>query len=118
MIINKTVTLRNGVSITMHLTEEWDKISFSLCGNELDGEFLFDDIYENQKSFLLKRIYSPNKFKRLGLGEEALIFFKSETNNAIIWARENNGIVLDDGSHLTGNASNFVKKMQRIGLIA
>jgi hypothetical protein len=118
MTIDKTIILKNGVQITMHLTEEWDRISFSQNGNTLDGEFLFDDVYENQQSFLLKRLYSPNNFKRMGLGEEVLRFFKSETSNAIIWTRENDGVTRDDGSHLTENAPCFVKKMQRKGLIA
>lgn len=118
MTIDKTIILKNGVGITMHLTEEWDRISFSQNGNELDGEFLFDDTDGNQQSFLLKRLYSPNNFKRLGLGEEVLKFFKSETSNPIIWTRENDGIVRDDGSHLTDNAPSFVKKMQRKKLIA
>jgi hypothetical protein len=118
MTIDKTIILKKSVSITMHLTEEWDRISFSQNGNELDGEFLFDDVDENQQSFLLKRLYNPNKFKRLGLGEEVLKFFKSETNDAIIWTRENDGVVRDDGSHLTENAPCFIRKMQKKGLIA
>lgn len=118
MTIDKTITLKNGVQITMHLTEEWDRISFSQNGNTLDGEFLFDDVYENQQSFLLKRLYSPINFKRLGLGEEVLRFFKSETSNAIIWTRENDGVTRDDGSHLTEKAPTFIRKMQKLGLIA
>jgi hypothetical protein len=118
MTIDKTIILKKSVSITMHLTEEWDRISFSQNGNELDGEFLFDDVDENQQSFLLKRLYSPNNLKRLGLGEEVLKFFKSETNDAIIWTRENDGVVRDDGSHLTENAPCFIRKMQKKGLIA
>ena len=118
MTIDKTITLKNGVQITMHLTEEWDRISFSQNGKELDGEFLFDDVYENQQSFLLKRLYSPNSFKRLGLGEEVLKFFKSETGNAIIWTRENDRETRDDGSHLTEKAPTFIRKMQKLGLIA
>lgn len=118
MTIDKTIILKNGISITMHLTEEWDRISFSQNGNELDGEFLFEDVDENQQSFLLKRLYSPNSFKRLGLGEEILKFFKSETGNATIWTRENDGEVRSDGSHLTGNAPTFIRKMQKLGLIA
>ena len=102
----------------MHLAEEWDRISFSKNGKELDGEFLFDDVYENQQSFLLKRLYSPNSFKRLGLGEEVLKFFKSETGNAIIWTRENDSETRDDGSHLTEKAPRFIRKMQKLGLIA
>lgn len=118
MTIDKTLTLKNGEQITMHLTEEWDRISFSQNGKELDGEFLFDDVYGNQQSFLLKRLYSPNSFKRLGLGEEVLKFFKSENGNAIIWTRKNDGVVRDDGSHLTEKAPTFIRKMQKLGLIA
>ena len=118
MTIDKKITLKNGVQITMHLTEEWDRISFSQNGKELDGEFLFDDVYENQQSFLLKKLYSPNSFIRLGLGEEVLKFFKAETGNAIIWTRENDGETRDDGSHLTDKAPTFIRKMQKLGLIA
>jgi hypothetical protein len=117
MTIDKTITLRNGVSISMHLTEEWDRISFSQNGQKLDGEFLFDDTHGNQSSFLLKRLCSPNAFMRLGLGEEVLEFFKSETNKALIWTRENDGITRDDGSHLTDNAPSFIGKMKKLGLI-
>jgi hypothetical protein len=116
MKINKTIILKNGSSVTMHLSEEWDKISFSQNGGKLKGEFLFEDKNENQSSFLLKRFYSPKKFIRLGLGEAVLRFFKSQTE-ATIWARESDGVTRNDCSHLTGEAPAFVEKMQSLELI-
>lgn len=116
--MQKKITLEQGQTITLNLTEEWDIVTFYENGQKLDGEFCFHDQNEDGTSFLLKRMYSPNKYKRKGLGEEALKFFKEETGDAIIWTREIGDSDRNDGSHLTGNAPSFVMKMQKKGLIA
>lgn len=60
-------------------------------------------------------MYSP--IPQSGLGRAALEFFIDMTG-ASIYCRPNDGIVRDDGSHLTEVAPGFVHKMQQEGLIA
>ncbi len=115
MAIVKNVTLQNGRTITMELTEDWDEITFSENGNELEGEFKFKKDNDDLRRFQLTRMYSP--IPRSGLGEHAIRFFLAETNNPSIWTHPDDGIPLGDQSHLTEKAPPFVKKMQKLGLI-
>jgi len=55
--------------------------------------------------------------KNVGLGRAALEFFIDATNSTI-FCRSNDGIVRDDGSHLTEDATGFVDKMKEEGLIS
>jgi hypothetical protein len=116
--MQKKVTLKQGQIITLHLSDECDTITFYEDDEKLDGEFCFVDFNEDGSSFLLKRMYSPEKYLRQGLGEAVLIFFKKATGNATIWTREIDGIVRTDGSYLTDIGPYFVRKMQVLKLIA
>lgn len=111
--MKKTITLNNGQVITMKLTDDWSEIKFWENGRQLSGEFEFIED-EDEVRFLLCRMYTP--INRQGLGEEALKFF-IEVTGGVIWTRTHDGIVRDDGSHLTGQAPSFVGKMQDLGLI-
>ena len=117
MYISKIITLNNGQVVELRLSEDWEEITFYQNNVKIkDCEFEFYDLYEDQTVYLLKRMYSPSHIKRQGLGEEVLRFFKDETD-AIIVTRKFDGIVQSDGSHLTENAPNFVKKMKNLKLI-
>lgn len=100
-------------NIQMNLDEDdRNKISFSQNGKEIDGEFEFiQDEFINDK-FLLKRMYSPTEFKRMGLGELALQFFKEYNSDPKIYVRANDGQTRNDGSHLTGDAPVFCENMK------
>ena len=47
----------------------------------------------------------------MGLGRVALQFIKDAILNFPIWVSPNDGNIREDGSHLTGDALGFVKKM-------
>lgn len=95
--------------------DEWDyTIKFKENGKAIGDEFRFIDVFENEEKYLLARMFSP--IPKVGLGREVLKFF-IEITGATIYTRQNDGIVRDDGSNLTGMAPIFVSKMQKEGLI-
>ena len=57
-----------------------------------------------------------NRYKNLGLGSATLKFFKDATFNSELWASPNDGVIREDGSHLTVDAPGFVRKMIAEGL--
>ena len=118
-MIKSTITLKSGKTLTVALSEDWNRVEFYDNYKKLDGEFEFKDesLTEEMSDFLVKRMYAPEQYKRQGVGCEVLKFFRSETNCQSLYARPNDGIPRDDQSHLTGNAPNFVAKMLKLGLI-
>lgn len=106
--------IQDGRIITLKYDDIEDTITFSENGESIGDEFSFVDEHENGDRYLLARMYSP--IPQSGLGRAALEFF-IEMTDAIIYARQHDGIVRDDGSHLTGDAPIFVGKMQEAGLI-
>lgn len=103
--------------ITLKLEDDLSEITFyDSNGNKLDGEFEFKDEYDEGVNYLLRRMYAPKNYKKSGLGRAAIEFFKDCTR-ASLYARENDGQVRDDGSHLTENAPAFVAKMIKEGLL-
>ncbi len=111
----KTITLKNNQQIILRLSEEWDEITFyTLNGVKLFGEFEFTKSDFNDERFHLRRMYVP--YKQQGIGEQAIRFFV-EITDGVIWTHANDGIVRDDGSHLTEDAPIFVGKMQNKNLI-
>ncbi len=56
-------------------------------------------------------------YKHKGIGRAALRFFKN-VYKMPIYANEDNGMVSDDGSHLTGDAPNFIRKMRQEGIVS
>lgn len=111
----KKIKLKDGSEIVLKLSDEWDEITFySTNGVKLPGEFRFiEDDYKPDK-YLLARMYAP--CKQQGIGKQVLSFFIEETDGSI-WTRMPDGIVRNDGSHLTEDAIAFVFKMQDKGLI-
>jgi hypothetical protein len=112
--------IQNNRIITLIYDEMDYSISFEENGKSIGDEFRFidEDVDEegfgNEERFLLARMYSP--IKQSGLGRAAIEFFIDMTG-AEIYARPHDGIVRDDGSHLTEDAPAFVSKMQDEGLI-
>ena len=110
----------NGRVFTLIYDELEFAINFKENGEYVGDEFRFidesfdDEGFGNGKRFLLVRMYSP--LTESGLGRAAIEFFIDMTG-ATIYTRPHDGIVRDDGSHLTGDAHNFVHKMQQEGLI-
>lgn len=108
--------ITGGRIITLKLEADFSQITFWENGKQLgrDRDFLFDDSETSNNSYLLARMYVP--IKEAGLGRAALEFFKDYTQ-ADVFARENDGQVRDDGSHLTEDAPGFVAKMIDEGIL-
>lgn len=110
----------SGRIITLIYDEMDYSISFKENGKSIGDEFRFidesmdEDGFGNGERYLLARMYSP--IPQSGLGRAAVEFFIDMTG-ASIYTRPHDGIVRDDGSHLTGDAHNFVYRMQKEGLI-
>lgn len=118
MIDNLLIT-EKGNKIRLHLDDERRVLTFTdNLGKELGGNFEFEDESGNNERYLLKRCFSPENYFDEGVGEAALRYFKSQTQNSIIYVRSNDGIRHDDGSHFVGEMSlNFITKMRNMGLI-
>lgn len=106
--------LDNGRIITIEFDEWSNSMKFKENGEYIGDEFIFIDEWDTGERFLLGRMYSP--VKKSGLGREVIKFFIDITG-ASIYTRPHDGIVRDDGSHLTEEAPGFVRKMQEEGLI-
>ena len=108
--------INTGQIITLKLEEDWSQITF--WGNDIqlgnDMDFVFTEMDDSCENYLLSRMYIP--IKNVGLGRAALEFFADETGSNV-YCRSNDGIVRDDGSHLTEDAHGFVIKMNEEGLI-
>lgn len=103
--------------ITLKLEEDYSQISFFDSAGEqlgLDMDFVFTESETKNDMYLLSRMFVP--IRNSGLGRAALEFFIDKTD-ATIYARSHDGLVRDDGSHLTEDAPAFVTKMQEEGLI-
>lgn len=115
--LERDYQINGSTLITLKLEDDFSEIKFyDSNGIELEGEFLFFDESENGESYLLGRMYAPSSFKKSGLGRAALELF-TEYTGANVYAREHDGQVRDDGSHLTGDAPIFVGQMIEEGLL-
>lgn len=107
--------IKTGEIITLRLNDDLDEISFyDSDGDQLDGSFEFAESETNNYSYLVATMNSP--MPKHGLGRAALEFFIDITG-ASLFARTNDGNVLNDGSNLTENAPEFVGKMINEGLL-
>ena len=104
----------SGEIITLIFNEFDNTITFKQNNIYIGDEFKFKDEDEFENRYLLARMYSP--IIKSGLGRAAIEFFKQMTG-ASIYTRPNDGVVRDDGSHLTEDACSFVCKMQQENLI-
>jgi len=107
--------LKNGDQVTLEISLAYYQISVLNPTNEEDyGQIImeFEDL--DYDRYLILSMNSPAQ--QIGFGTAALEFFKDYTQGQI-YARPNDGIVRNDGSHLTNNAPIFVGKMRALGLI-
>ena len=103
----------DGSLVTLELKDDFSEIIFCDSAGEKFGEFEFKEL--DVHAYKLTRMYT-NTFKGRGLGRVALEFFKEITVSKI-YTSPHDGIVRDDGSHLTECAPGFVSKMIKEGLI-
>lgn len=109
----------DGEEVTMELDDYNYEIEIKDSDNSSVGGINFNETEEGSGEYMITWMYmdlNDKKYKGLGLGEEAVRFFK-EYVGGVITARDNDGMRQDDGSHLTQDAPGFVDKMRRIGLI-
>lgn len=107
--------IHDGRIITLVYDDFDDSIGFFENESDLGDRFEFIDELDTEEKYLLSRMYCP--IKDSGLGRAAIEFFKDIKGDVEIYTRQNDGIVRDDGSHLTGDAYGFVLKMQEEGLV-
>lgn len=102
--------------VRLEMKEDWTEIKFiDIISKKQFGEFEFKELEDG--SYKLMRMYTePNQ--NGGIGRAALEMFKDNTLGIDIVASPNNGQVLDDGSHPTGDAIFFVNKMIKEGIIS
>lgn len=93
-----------------HENTEIGRINFSFRNEDFPGRSSYYHI--TWMYFDLK----DGSYLHKGIGREALIFFK-KIYGLPITASNDDGFRKDDGSHLTGDAPAFVKKMRDEGII-
>lgn len=99
-----------------HISEaQWSDEEEDYIEGELIGSF---DFVEAGDGFLISglNISSNPKYRRKGIGREALKFHK-EYFARKIFAQQPDGQTYDDGRHLTGDGPSFVAKMQEEGIV-
>jgi hypothetical protein len=109
--------IHTGELITLKLEEDLSEVTFWDAEDKMLGvreNFVFIGEDSGNNRYLLARMYIAKK--GCGLGRAALEMFIDITG-ASVYARLNDGITRDDGSHLTGDAPSFVIHMQKEGLI-
>lgn len=108
---------RNGRKVTISFDEATFDVNVrdvngesvgGLRFNEQDGQLLLTWAYLDQ--------LGPD-YVRQGIGRRCLQI-ASQFSGMPIVARDNDGIQRDDGSHLTGDAPQFVARMRTEGLIS
>jgi hypothetical protein len=114
--LERDYKIATGQIITLVFDESNLTISFQEDGEDIGDVFEFEDEFETEKRFLLKRMYSPDQYKRQGLGRAVLELF-NDIIEGTIYTRPNDGQRRKDQSHLTGDAPAFVMSMQEEGLI-
>lgn len=77
------------------------------------------NLREEGKGYYITWMYLDQlgpKYKYQGIGRKCLTFFKTayQTN---LYAAPDDGIVREDGSHLTGDAPGFISKMRDEGIV-
>jgi hypothetical protein len=134
----RLVELSNGERIIISWEEEdEDRVDFrfyednttdgeSACKLEkqISGEFTFKDLNADedypkaQTGYKLIYMFSPSKYKRMGIGEYIVRWFlDSNSNCSHIYASDPFDSMVRDGSEVTGVGGNFLSKMQDLNLI-
>ena len=109
----RTYRTTNNTVVVLEINDEWTEIVFKTPKGDHIGEFEFKELESG--NYKLMRMYT-NKSKQGGIGRAALQFFK-EVTGGLIYTSPHDGVVRDDGSHLTEDAPGFVAKMIEEGLI-
>ena len=103
-----------GQTVKLIMNDEQSEIIINdIQGNQI-GEFEFKEL-DYCGGYKLMRMYS-NQVKNTGIGRAILEYFR-EVVGSPIYVSPNDGIVRDDGSHLTEDALSFVNHMIAEGLI-
>lgn len=102
-----------GTSYTLSIDDEWREVQIRDASGKHVGEFEFKSLDEG--GYKLMRMYC-NGAKAGGIGRVVLQFF-IDTVCDDVYVSQPDGMVRDDGSHLTEDAPGFVKKMITEGLI-
>ena len=106
----------NGEEFTFLLQS--DDVLIKDSKQNLVGEFSFKEL-DYDKGFKITHAYTDrynSNYKRTGLGEKAILFFKSCKGGANIYVSFNYESQ-DDGSHLTGQGEFFVSRMIEKGIL-
>lgn len=110
--------IQNNRIITIKIDDFDGSVSYFENGNRIGNydDFVFKPDSEDDFNgrCLLARMYVP--ITKAGLGRATIEHFKS-IFDATVYARTNDGIELNDGSHLTEDAPAFVDKMIEEGLL-
>jgi len=118
--MNKSFLCKNGETVTIEFDEyEISTIVRDSHNNEI-GRLNF--AHYDYPDAHLKLVWAyldkaGNRWLRQGIGRECLQFALESSGAGFIIAEEDSGARQPDGSHLTGDAPNFVSKMRKEGLI-
>lgn len=118
--MKRTYRLDDDREINIVVDESLQEIYIEIPERKKIGEIILHRIDTGQnEEFKITHMFMDMldaSYKRKGIGHEALKFFKEITGGTIT-AEENDGIRKEDGSHLTGDAVEFVAKMREEGII-
>ncbi len=106
----------NGKTVKIVIDEDVMSIVVYTLGGKKIGNI---DLGERDGDYHILWMYLDqlnSDYVRKGIGRAALKFFK-ETYRCGLTASADNGLTLDDGSHLTGDAPGFVAQMRHEGII-
>ena len=114
--------LCDGRIIHIYIDDMYESITVRDDRNQEIGEFNFAlvDDFPGHCQYLLTGMSLDKldkSYLRKGIGRLCLEIFRSLNGGCPITARPNDGLRLDDGSHLTGDGPSFVQAMQWEGLI-
>ncbi|HCH1474579.1 TPA: hypothetical protein NKQ81_004625 [Vibrio parahaemolyticus] len=98
-------------SVKICIDEDEFKLIVFNESNEKVGEIEFSELNNGFKIRWMYLDFLGDDYKHKGIGRAALVYFK-EIYQMPIYANNNDGLVYDDGSHLTGDAPFFIDKMR------
>lgn len=116
----RSFTTRAGWKVTIAIDDSGEEILVTDSdGKEIGSitlSFIECDHFDYYRITWMYLNKQGNRYLRQGIGRAALTFHK-ECFDAPIEASDDDGIVKSDGSHLTGDAPEFIRKMREEGLV-
>lgn len=120
----KEFKIKTGEVVTISIDDDGENIivhnqsgikigKIELAKHEQDDDYTSYEWYKITWMFLDA---AGNKYTHQGIGRECLKWHK-EIYMLPITAAEDNGQTYDDGSHLTGDAPGFIRKMREEGIV-